>query len=237
MIRTYLLNRTELEKINYSEDILSEDRRQKLSKTKFEDDIQLSVCAELLLIYALKQLDADIVLPLEIEEEESGKLILKSPVKNFKQIFFNISHAKDWAACCISDDNVGIDIEYAKAKLVARPEKILHPEEFRTYSYITNALEKQKYFYECWVTKESYLKQLGVGLIVRPSNFMINENTLITEEGAKLKKRYVHVYKSEEIKNSDWKFAAGYRLAVCSKEKDNDSKAIILKAEDIGAVL
>lgn len=237
MIRTYLLNRTELENITYSDDILSANRRKKISKIKFDDDKQLSVCVELLLIYALRQLDPNIALPLEIEEEESGKLLLKTPVNGYKEIYFNLSHAKDWAVCSVSDNNVGVDIEYAKAKLVARPEKILHPEEFRTYSYITNALEKQKYFYECWVTKESYLKQLGVGLIVRPSNFMVSEDTLITEEGAKLKKRYVHVYKSEEIKNSDWKFGASYRLAVCSKEKDADSRAVIISAEDLNSIL
>lgn len=237
MIKTYLLKRTELESINYNEEIFSADRREKLSKIKFDEDRQLSECVEFLLIYALKQLDPDITLPLEISQEKSGKLKLETSVKGYKQIHFSLSHSKDWAVCTISDNNVGVDIEYAKAKLVARPEKILHPQEYKAYCYITNAQEKQKYFYECWVTKESYLKQLGVGLIVRPSNFMVSEDILITEEGAKLKKRYVHVYKSEEIKNSDWKFDSGYRLAVCSRSKEADSRAVIISAQDINTTL
>lgn len=237
MIRTYLLNRKELEKINYSENIFSADRREKLAKIKFDEDRQLSACAELLLIYALKRLDPEISLPLKTSAEKSGKLKLETPVSGFKELHFNLSHAKDWAVCTISGSDVGVDIEDAKAKLVARPEKILHPDEYRAYSYITNSQEKQKYFYECWVTKESYLKQLGVGLIVRPSNFMVSEDRLVTEEGAKLKKRYVHVYKSEEIINSDWKFDSGYRMAVCSYKKDPDTSAAIINADDINRIL
>lgn len=237
MIRTYLLKRTELENINYSEEIFSADRREKLSKIKFDEDRQLCACVELLLIYALKQLDPAIALPLETSQEKSGKLKLLSSVSGFDQIHFSLSHAKDWAVCTVSDDNVGVDIEYARAKLVARPEKILHPQEYRAYSYITNAQEKQKYFYECWVTKESYLKQLGVGLIVRPSDFMVSEDILLMKNGAKLKKRYVHLYKSTQIKNSDWKFDSGYRMAVCSRKKDDDSKAAIVNAQDINNAL
>ena len=237
MIRVYLLKRTDLEKINYKEEVFSTDRKEKLSKIKFDEDYQLSSCVELLLIYALKKLDPEIKLPLEIKAEEKGKLRLLTPVKEYGEVFFSLSHAKDWAVCAVSDSDIGVDIEYAKAKLVARPEKILHPEEYRAYSYITNAAEKQKYFYECWVSKESYLKQLGVGLIVRPSNFMVSEERLITEEGAKLKKRYVHVYRSEEIKNSDWKFGAGYRMAVCSAKKDADSEAMIIGPDEINSIL
>ena len=237
MIRVYLLKRTDLENINYKEEVFSTDRKEKLSKIKFDEDYQLSSCVELLLIYALKKLDPEIKLPLETQAEEKGKLRLLTPVKGYDEVFFSLSHAKDWAVCAVSDGNIGVDIEYAKAKLVARPEKILHPEEYRAYSYITNAAEKQKYFYECWVGKESYLKQLGVGLIVRPSNFMVSEERLVTDEGAKLKKRYVHVYRSEEIKNSDWKFGAGYRMAVCSAKKDEDSKAIIIGPDEINSVL
>lgn len=237
MIRTYLINRSELENINYNEEIFSADRREKLSKIKFDEDKELSACVELLLIYGLKQLDREIPLPLETEAEKSGKLRLLTPVKGFKEIYFSLSHSKDWAVCSISDGNVGVDIEYAKANLIARPEKILHPSECKAYGYITNDIEKRKYFYECWVTKESYLKQLGVGLIVRPSNFMVSEDFLVTEQGAKLKKRYVHVYQSEEIKNSDWKFSAGYKMAVCSQKKDEDSSAQVLTAADINSCL
>lgn len=232
MIRTYLLNRKELENIHYDEAMFSENRREKISKIKFDEDKELSACVELLLIYAVKMQDPAAVLPLPVQEAESGKLSLAG-----SPFHFNLSHAKDWAVCSISDESVGVDIEYVKVKEILHPDKILYPEEYKLLSFVSNPLEKKKYFYECWVTKESYLKNLGLGLTVRPSAFMINEDTIVTDGREKLKKRYVHVYKSEEIKNTDWKFEAGYRMAVCSMKKDPDSKAEVVNAKMINEVI
>ena len=61
-------------------------------------------------------------------------------------------------------------------------DRILHPQEVMIQGFITNPEEKKKFFYECWVTKESYLKNLGCGLTVRPNEFAINEDKLETEK-------------------------------------------------------
>ena len=146
---------------------------------------------------------------------------------------------------------------------------MLHPEEAAMLSYISNPNEKKKFFYECWVAKESYLKNLGIGLIVHPRDFLVNEDRLVIinqdfsqlkghhginiqasfEELAKkgdttlqenlslLEKRYVHVFEPGQVRGTDWKFDAGYRMAICSMEKDPDSTARELKAQDINSVL
>ena len=231
MVRAYLLNRNELENIHYDESLLSEGRRAKIERVKHEDDKQLSAAVELLLIHALKKLDPEISLPLAITEEESGNLLLDSNVKGFEKIYFNLSHAKDYALCAVCDAPVGVDIEYIKTKEVAHMDKILHEKEYQILGFITNSEEKKKYFYECWVTKESYLKNLGCGLQVRPSKFMVDEDELVTSENG-LQKRYVHVYRSGEVKNADWHFDAGYRMAICTKKKDPDVTIEILHPED-----
>lgn len=231
MVRAYLLNRKELEKINYDEAILTERRKEKISKLKHEDDKQLSACVELLLIHALKELDPEVELPLKITEEESGNLLLDTPVKGYEKLYFNLSHSKDYAVCAVCNEPVGVDIESVKTKEVAHMDRILHEKENQILGFITNSEEKKKYFYECWVIKESYLKNLGCGLSVRPSNFMIDEDVLETTEKG-LQKRYVHVYRANEVKNADWHFDAGYRFAICTHKKDPDTTAVILKAED-----
>ncbi len=231
MIRAYLLNRNELEKIKYDEADFSEGRREKIEKMKRDEDKQLSACVELLLIYALKKLDPEISLPLQITEEESGNLLLDTPVSGYEKLYFNMSHSKDYALCAVSDSVLGVDIECVKTKDVANMERILHETENKILGFITNSEEKKKYFYECWVSKESYLKNLGCGLTVRPRNFYVEENTLETEEPGLLK-RYVHVFKANEIQNADWHFDASYRMAICSHKKDADTKVEILKAED-----
>lgn len=231
MVRAYLLNRNELEKISCSDDIFSEGRREKIEKLKREEDKQLSAAAELLLIYALKEMDPGIVLPLKITEEESGNLLLDTKTAGQDKLFFNLSHSKDYAVCAVCDQPVGVDIECVKTRDVAHMDRILHEKEYQILGFITNSEEKKKYFYECWVTKESYLKNLGCGLSVRPSDFMADEDKLETKEKG-LEKRYVHIYKASEIENADWHFDASYRMAICTRRKDPDVKVSILKAED-----
>lgn len=231
MVRAYLLKREELGNIQYDEAWFSEGRREKIAKIKHDNDKELSASVELLLIHGLRELDPEVALPLKITEEESGNLLLDTPVRGHEKLFFNMSHSKDYAVCAISDEPVGVDIESVKTKDVAHMDKILHEKEYQILGFITNSEEQKKYFYECWVTKESYLKNLGCGLTVRPSNFMVDEDEMETME-PDLKKRYVHIYKASEIENADWHFDAGYRMAICTQKKDPDVKAVILKAED-----
>lgn len=232
MVRAYLINRNELEKLSFDEAILTEARREKIARLKHEDDKQLSACVELLLIHALKKLDPEIALPLKITEEESGNLLLDTPVAGFPKLFFNLSHSRDYAACAVCDEPVGVDIESVKTKDVAHMDRILHKKEYQVLGFITNSEEQKKYFYECWVTKESYLKNLGLGLSVRPSDFMVDEDLLETEEKG-LQKRYVHIYKADEVQNADWHFDAGYRFAICTHKKDKDTTVEILTAGDL----
>jgi len=241
MIRTYLLNVKELEQIKYDEAQFSERRRENIAKYKHDKDKNLAAAAELLLIYALKELDPGLELPLKITEDEKGKPQLDTKLnlsdelkkKGFKNgtVYFSISHSGDYAACSVSNEPIGLDIENIKRKELSHPEKILHKEEAETYSFITNPLEKKKYFFECWTLKESYLKNLGIGLIVRSGDFMISEDRL-EASNKKLKKRYAHCCTPGEVLHTDWKFDANYKVSYCTGKKDPDVKTIALTAKD-----
>ncbi len=263
MIRTYLFHKDELTQVPYAPEILSRDRREKIAKLKREDAKELSTCAELLLIYALRSESSDLQLPLSVQRDEKDK-----PVLADSRWHFNLSHAKDFVACSVSDQPVGVDIEAVKVRELLYPDKILHPEEARLMAYISNANEKKKYFFECWVAKESYLKNLGIGLMVRPSDFMVSEDELMIKDVkitkpkgshrqvplpaaesvkngdttlqdnlALLEKRYVHVFTPGEIRGTDWKFDANYRCAVCSMQKDPDHIARQVHAADLERIL
>ncbi len=246
MVRAYLLNVEELENINVDSSLFSERRIKITDNFKREEDKKLSTAAELLLIYALKQLSSDISLPLKIKEDEKGRPELEErlsvsgnpDLKCFKggTVYFNISHSKDYSACAVSNEPIGIDIEYVKMSKLPNPEKILHPEEAQTLAFITNPSEKSKYFFECWTLKESYLKNLGIGLMIRPNEFRVSED-LLDAPGKKLKKRYVHCCTPGEVRNTDWKFDAAYKVSVCSMKKDPDFKIEALKAADFSGVV
>ena len=140
MIRTYLINKNELSEIPYRNEMLSESRIRRIEKLKREEDKDRSVCAELLLIYALRQQE-EITLPLPVEEDERNKLTLPGSPWHF-----NISHAKDYAACSLSDAPVGVDLEYFRVRELMQADRILHPEEAQLLHYISNPNEKKKYF-------------------------------------------------------------------------------------------
>ena len=293
MIRIYIFNRKEYEELSFQEDFLTSDRREKIARMKRQEDKELAACAELLLIYGLRHFpDVDAVkgrdsgnapeagqqiqLPLKLTKDERGKLaFLNLPY------FFNYSHARDFAVCAVSDRPVGVDIEYFRVREIAAADRILHPKEAELLAFISNPDEKKKYFYECWVAKESYLKNLGIGLIVRPGDFMVNEDRLMildkdvsqlkghhsinagsqvlalkskekkTEQDEKtknkdttlhenlsyLEKRYVHVFEPGEVRGTDWKFDAGYRIAACGMEGEKDILARQIHAEDIMSVI
>jgi len=237
MIRTYLLNIEELDKMSYNESDFSERRKNDIERFKREEDKKLSAAAELLLIYALKQVMPELMLPLEIIEDDKGRPEIVSEIKLDRKIFkdgklyFNISHSKDYSICSIADEPIGVDIEYCKVNSIPNPEAILYPKEVETMAFVTNPSEKNKYFFECWTLKESYLKNLGIGLEIRPKEFMVAED-MVEAPGRKMKKRYTHCLKLGEIKNADWKFDMNYRISICSMKKDNDSKTIILCAND-----
>lgn len=239
MLRVYLLHTDELKDLNINEDLFSAQRKEKIERMKHEDDKQLSRAVELLLIYGVMQIDPEIKLPLPVRVEESGNLLLDDTI--LPGLFFNLSHAKEYAACAISDQPVGIDVECVKTRDVLHMEKILHPMEASILGFVTNPEEKKKFFYECWVTKESYLKNLGCGLKVRPGEFAVNEDKLEAEgsvlEKHGLKQRYVHIYKAGEIENADWKFDASYRLAVCTQKKEEDATVRILQKDDLQTIL
>ena len=242
MVRTYLLNINELEHITYDPEVFSERRKEIIGRLKREEDQKLSAAAELLLIYALKQLVGDVELPLKIvtDAHDKPQLDMKFPVTEemkklgFKKgtIYFCISHSKDYAACAVSNEPVGVDIEWIKRGEMPHAETILHKEEAEVYSFVTNPLEKQKYFFECWTLKESYLKNLGIGLIVRSGDFMISEDRL-EATNKKLKKRYAHCCTPGEVLNTDWKFDANYKVSYCTAKKDPNVRTAVLTAKDL----
>lgn len=241
MVRTYLLNINELDKISCNEDLFGERRKEKMERFKRENDKKLSTAAELLLIYALKQLDPNVELPLKVAEDDKGKPQLETKItvtdelekKGFKKgtVYFNISHSNEYAVCSVSNDMIGVDIEWIKRGELQHPESILHKEEAEVYSFVTNPLEKKKYFFECWTLKESYLKNLGIGLVVRSSDFMISEDRL-EASNKKLKRRYAHCCKPGEVLGTDWKFDANYKVSYCVAKKDPDVKTMVLTAKD-----
>ena len=104
-------------------------------------------------------------------KEKTGSLILKNKyVKDYyarkdgkpvsDSTFFNVSHSFGVVVIVLSDKSVGIDIEFIR--------KV----DDKMIDYISSKEEKKvitdrKSFFEIWTSKESLLKNLGIGVCTK----------------------------------------------------------------------
>ena len=138
---------------------ISKIREQKLNKYKYLDDKKRCLLAELLLKEGLKQFN---IKEFEYTFNEYGKPYLKDI-----NVFFNISHSKDYVVCIISDEEVGIDIEYKKDIDYSKLIKRFKIEE-------QNSIHNIDDFYSIWTKKEAYIKMKGEGLRIELNSFDTN---------------------------------------------------------------
>ncbi len=84
---------------------ISEYRKEKLARLKPEAARRCSLCAELLLIEAVRRADGAFPLPLQIQSDPFGK-----PYLDGREYEFSLSHSRRYAACALADFPLGLDI-------------------------------------------------------------------------------------------------------------------------------
>ena len=91
-----------------------------------------------------------------------------------EKLFFNLSHTKEYVVCCISDQEVGIDIEYTRPinELVIKKCFSKSEQDF---------VKTDHDFTKVWTLKESYIKNIGTGLKTKLNSFSTIENKEITK--------------------------------------------------------
>lgn len=89
------------------------------------------------------------------------------------QLFFNLSHAGDYALVVLSDEGeVGVDIERHDGK----PDFLAIAKRFFTsdeYLYIEAQADQLLAFYTLWTYKEAYVKAIGRGIAYGMNNFSV----------------------------------------------------------------
>lgn len=144
---------------------LSEDRIKKLEKLKISQKRRQSIAAELLLIRLVKELDPDAPLPLSIDTEVDGRPFLRDHA-----LHFSLSHSGSYAACAVSDGEIGIDLQRVKAVESRLLRRCMSQDE---QSYILSADDPDAAYTEIWTKKESYAKARGLGLRLPFSSFSV----------------------------------------------------------------
>lgn len=150
-----------------------------------------------------------------IKKDENGK----PKFQDIEGFHFNISHSGDWVICAFSNYEIGIDIEKIDEVNLSIAKKYFNIDEYNVLLNINNSADKKSFFYTLWTLKESYLKNLGIGIMgISPKLKFIMENSI---EG------YVDENKIDKSFFSQ-RFQKDYIISICYDEKEelNESKFI-----------
>ena len=136
----------------------------------------------------------------------------KPYLREYKNLFFNISHSGDMTVVAVSNNEVGVDIELIRAANIDSIIKRFHESEIK-YIISHHGEDRIKAFFLVWTLKESYLKALGVGLTKELNSFSVisilkeKSNILLETEKEYENKQMVFQYKEIEGK---------WLLSICS---------------------
>ncbi|MBR1502255.1 MAG: 4'-phosphopantetheinyl transferase superfamily protein [Prevotella sp.] len=135
---------------------ISPQRREQALKFKFEEGQRLCVLAYLLLKQGLRE-EYGIQENPVFEYNVHGK----PAIAGHPEIYFNLSHCKEAAACVISDAPVGIDVESIRAYKDSLARYTMNEEELEQ---IQTAAKPEAAFIRLWTMKEAALKLIGTGI-------------------------------------------------------------------------
>lgn len=168
---------------------LPPQRRQKALSCRFDHDKMRISCAGYLLQKALEQAG----IPAEEQlfaENPWGKPYLV----NHKQIHFSLSHSGIWAACAVSDEDVGVDVELPRCRM-AVANRFFRPEELEGLENLDRYRQADS-LNRLWTAKEAFLKMLGKGLTLPLDSFTVHlGETLSLEQSYTTRPYRLHEYR------------------------------------------
>lgn len=186
-MKWYKFNINTLTPEGYSKwyNLMSEEKKNKVDKLRFDEDKKRSVCGDMLAKKAVAEFSDIRAEDVKLSTKENGK-----PYPANADAHINISHSGDWVVCAISQKPVGIDIEEIRpinlkiAKRFYTEEEIFYlfghtPQESEfteTKDYVVH-----KRFFEIWTAKEAYLKYTGEGITVCLNKLKFNQENIHRE--------------------------------------------------------
>ena len=201
MLKVYIANIKDLDNDQLFEFFMqSADicRKNKIDSLKFDDDKKRSLAAFILLRHALK-VEGYSTNKLSLEYGEYGK-----PYLTDNSFYFNLSHSGNYVTCAISDQEVGVDIEKTRDVDLKLAELYFSSEENHAIKQSKNEVET---FYRLWTLKESFIKNIGLGLKLPLKDFSIKLEKPISINQSYDRKSYYF---------TEFDIEVGYFTSVCS---------------------
>ena len=141
-------------------------------------------------------------------------------------LHFNVSHSEDWIVCAIDNEPVGIDIEKVRpVNLLEIAAQLFSDEEYKTL-IVKSPEDRQRFFFDLWTLKESYIKAVGAGLSIPLKSFTViflEKGEMVVKSGNKLTNWALRQYDLDPE----------YKMSVCAAHKAFPDSVIIKKLEDV----
>ncbi len=193
--------------LNQYADKVDSERLSKITRTR---DITARV-RSLLAGYLLQRaVGGDGIIDLQYEYGKQGKPYLK----DYPNLYFNLSHSGTVVACLVAGQEVGLDVQqYVKVK-EGLAKRFFTKEECEMLVAVAEVGEKhtkyEQLFFELWSIKESYIKYTGQGMKQGLDTFTIDrENEQIEDHNEKISYQVIKTDKLPE-----------YAISACMKQKE-----------------
>ncbi len=158
-------------------------RKEKLGCIKSEKDRLRSLCAGLLINYAVAEYKRERDVSLEEKELVIREIVLQELLNAEKQVYeykqeakgkpyiadvpgfyFSLSHSGDYVLCAWDIYEIGADLQCMDREIKdTLAKKVMTEKEYIKYMELPLP-DRQKEFYRVWAVKESYSKLTGKGL-------------------------------------------------------------------------
>lgn len=159
---------------------LEEARKIKIREMKNQEAKMRSLYAGGLLRFSLCR---ELGLPIEstgclcVGYEENGKPFLK----DYPELFFNLSHSGEYVVCAIAREPVGVDIQKHTGIRERLADRFFTEEDKKRLTECKEQ-ERESLFFRMWSIKESYIKLTGRGLSQGLASFEIDwQNRAVLE--------------------------------------------------------
>lgn len=206
----------DIDKTEYDYDfwynLMPQNRQEKISRFRFEDDKKRGVVGWALICKALKEyagFSAKYVAQ-NITSSPKGKLFLAPSVQDIEcKPYFNIAHSGDKVICAVSDTEVGCDIEKKNNDGLKIAKRFFHETEYSYLEDIKSEDVREREFIKLWTMKEAFVKATGDGIA-----FPMNEIAFVNDKGI-IKDRVT--YSDLQYCFCPADFDDGYAMTVCVK--------------------
>lgn len=176
---------------------ITKERRTQIERLKSPADQRRSLGAGLLLELGLRERGLSLLagVPGKMHVHMNRGAFGKPYLTEKPEIFFNLSHAGDYAAAVFTDCAAGIDIELKRHVRSGMAERFFTEEECAAL------LRGEHDFFWFWTRKESYIKAVGEGMHLPLTDFCVLSDKMMGERDCFFK---------------TWEEAEGLFLSVCA---------------------